>query len=168
MTRPMHQDAAAAAVLRRTIMVLLLSLLMFSLSSFPSVTAECPDGCTCKQEDGVYCHKLELKRIPDRIPPVTELLDLSYNEIRDIESLTHLTEIQFLDLSYNEIRDIESLANLTELQFLDLNHNEIRDIESLAHLIELETLMLSNNNISEVKNGEFANISKLQTLYLLG
>ncbi|XP_029346447.1 leucine-rich repeat-containing protein 3B-like [Acyrthosiphon pisum] len=77
MILPMHQGAtaaASAAVLQRTIMLLLLSLLVFSLSLLPSVTAECPDGCTCDQEDGVYCQKLELKSIPDRIPPATGFL----------------------------------------------------------------------------------------------
>ncbi|XP_029346420.1 leucine-rich repeat and immunoglobulin-like domain-containing nogo receptor-interacting protein 2 isoform X15 [Acyrthosiphon pisum] len=195
MTVPMHQDAATAIFRRTMVLLLLLLMFFFSLSSFPSVTAECPGKCKCKVEFAfeiinVYCSHQELDRIPDRIPPAIKLLDLSYNEIRDIESLAHLTKLesldlshneirdieslahltglQSLDLSYNEIRDIESLAHLTELQLLYLRYNEIRDIESLAHLTEIQLLMLSNNNISEVKNGAFANLSKLQTLLLNG
>ncbi|XP_003240792.1 decorin-like [Acyrthosiphon pisum] len=119
MTWPMHQDAAAA-VLRRT-MVLLLLLLTFSLSSFPSVTAECLDKCRCDGAE-IYCNFMKLDRIPDRISPDTEFLDLRYNLIRNIPP--------------------GIFDSLTSLSYLTLNDNQI----------------------SNLKNGAFANLSKLQTL----
>jgi len=79
MTRPMHHvvcrrrvDAAAAAVLRKTMVLLLLSL-VFSLSSFPSAAAECPAKCMCFKTT-VRCMFLHLDRIPDRISPATTVL----------------------------------------------------------------------------------------------
>ncbi|CAI6350466.1 unnamed protein product [Macrosiphum euphorbiae] len=173
MTRPMHQDAAAAAVLRR-IMVLLLLLLMFSLSSFPSVTAECPYKCTCDEEHIVDCNKQELNRIPDRISPATKILDLSRNKIRDIEpkAFTYLTQLNKLDLSRNEIRDIEpnSFTHLTELTSLHLDYNKISNLKigAFANLSKLQILYLFSNEIENIETGVFNNLTSLECLLLHG
>ncbi|XP_029345652.1 peroxidasin homolog isoform X2 [Acyrthosiphon pisum] len=168
MTFPMHQDAAAAAVFRRT-MVLLLLLLMFSLSSFPSVTAECPDKCWC-QEVRVYCSYQGLDRIPNSISPATKLLDLDYNEIRDIESLAHLTELETLYLSNNNISEVKNgaFSNLSQLQALFLHRNKIENIETGAfnNLVSLKVLQLDYNNIHKLDLEMFKGLTKLNRLFL--
>ncbi|XP_029345651.1 peroxidasin homolog isoform X12 [Acyrthosiphon pisum] len=171
MTLPMHQDAAAAAaaVLRRTRMILLLLLLMFSLSSFPSVTAECPEKCLCIEEI-FFCHKKGLDRIPDRIPPAIKVLDLSYNEIMDIESLAHLTELETLNLSNNNISELKhgAFANLSKLQSLMLSNNNISELKhgGFANLSELQILYLDNNKIENIETGAFNNLTSLKVLHL--
>ncbi|XP_016658351.1 leucine-rich repeat and immunoglobulin-like domain-containing nogo receptor-interacting protein 2 isoform X3 [Acyrthosiphon pisum] len=177
MTLPMHQDAAAAAaaVLRRTRMILLLLLLMFSLSSFPSVTAECPEKCLCIEEI-FFCHKKGLDRIPDRIPPAIKVLDLSYNEIMDIESLAHLTELEtliesyFRNLSNNNISELKhgAFANLSKLQSLLLNGNKFENIETgvFNNLTSLEFLLLHENNIHKLDSEIFKGLTKLYKLTL--
>ncbi|XP_016661832.1 peroxidasin homolog isoform X3 [Acyrthosiphon pisum] len=170
MTRSMHQDDAAAAVLRR-IMELLLLLLMFSLSSFASVTVECPDECTCDQEL-FNCDSKYLGRIPDRISPATTKLELSFNKIRDIEpkSLTHLTELETLILSHNIIREMKNgaFANLSKLRLLYLDANEIENIENgvFNNLTTLEKLYLNYNKIHKLDSDIFIGLTKLKTLYL--
>ncbi|CAI6349510.1 unnamed protein product [Macrosiphum euphorbiae] len=166
----MHQDTAAAAFLRRN-MVLQLMLLMFSLSSFPSVTAECPDKCTCVKSN-VRCAYQELDRIPDLISPDTTDLDLRFNKIRDIEpkSLTHLTELKILDFINNIISDLKNgaFANLSKLQILYLDRNTIKSIETgvFNNLTTLEELWLGSNSIHTLDSEMFKGLTKLNTLYL--
>ncbi|CAI6371452.1 unnamed protein product [Macrosiphum euphorbiae] len=169
MTQPMHQDAAADAVLRRT-MVLLLLLLMFSLSSFPSVTADCPYKCRCNEEHIVDCYRQELNRIPDRISPATKILDSGLNEIRDIEpnSFTHLTELKELKLHYNKISNLKigAFANLSKLQILYLFGNEIENIETgvFNNLTRTYKTGISNNKIRNIPPGIFGSLTSLSRL----
>eukprot|EP00102_Acyrthosiphon_pisum_P022727 XP_016659937.1 PREDICTED: peroxidasin homolog isoform X2 [Acyrthosiphon pisum] len=171
MTRLIYQHAAAAATALRRTMVLLLLLLMFSLSLFPSVTAECPDRCMC-QYGGVDCYKLKLDRIPDRIPPDTKELSLSYNKIRDIEpkSFTHLTELKTLTLDYNEISYLKNgvFANLSKLQALSLDKNKIENIETgvFNNLTSLQYLFLERNQIHKLDLEMFKGLIKLDILDL--
>ncbi|XP_060861007.1 peroxidasin homolog [Metopolophium dirhodum] len=171
MTRPMHQDAAAAAFLRRTMALLLLLLVFSSLSSFPSVNAECPDKCTCIGTN-VRCSFQQLDRIPDRISPATTELNLSYNKIRDIEpkSLTHLTELKTLMLSYNNISDVKNgaFANLSKLRRLLLYKNNIENIETRVFndLTSLESLFLHHNKIHKLDFEMFKGLTKLNILFL--
>ncbi|CAI6356796.1 unnamed protein product [Macrosiphum euphorbiae] len=173
MTRPKHQDAAASAteaVLRRTMALILLLLLMFSSSSFLSVTAECPDKCMCYEDLTVSCYKKGLDRIPYRIPPATKVLLLRHNEIRDIESLAHLTELVTLNLNYNDITEVKygAFPNLSKLQVLYLSENKIENIEIgvFNNLTSLNVLYLSDNQIHKLDLEMFKGLTKLNTLYL--
>ena len=51
----------------------------------------------------------------------------------------HLT---WLDLSFNQITEVEGLAKLTRLQDLSLHHNQIKDIDALAETPSIVTLSL--------------------------
>ncbi|CAI6348412.1 unnamed protein product [Macrosiphum euphorbiae] len=171
MTRPMHQDAAATAVLRMTMELLLLLLMFSSLLSFTSATAECPDKCTC-EENKINCLNQKLDRIPDHIPTATRVLILSHNQIRDIEpkSLTHLTELTVLDLSYNKISDVKigAFANLSNLRKLYLDLNKIENIETgvFNNLTLLEDLYLAHNRIHKLDSEMFKGLTKLNRLFL--
>eukprot|EP00102_Acyrthosiphon_pisum_P022725 XP_016659935.1 PREDICTED: leucine-rich repeat-containing protein 24-like [Acyrthosiphon pisum] len=128
MTRPMYQDANDAVAVLRSTMVLLLLLLMLSLSSFPSVTAKCPEKCTC-DEAYVNCYFKELDRIPDRIPPDTELLFLNENKVENIRTgvFNNLTSLETLTLDHNKIHklDLEMFKGLIKLDSLQLDHNPL-------------------------------------------
>lgn len=74
-----------------------------------------------------------------------KVLDLSFNKLTDISSLSTLTELQALSLRANKISDISSLASLGNLQELYIGFNQISDIRPLASLTNLKWLGLKGN-----------------------
>lgn len=75
------------------------------------------------------------------------VLDLSNNEISDINDLWTLSRIEELYLANNEIGYIDILSNLQKLRVLDLSGNQIDDISPLFELKHLEYLNLLDNKI---------------------
>ena len=63
-----------------------------------------------------------------------EVLDLSGNQIRDINFLVKLTQLEQLWLSENQISDIRPLIGLTKLQTLNLKNNPILNTAPLQTL----------------------------------
>lgn len=86
-------------------------------------------------------------------------LNLSKNNISNIQPLNGLN-IQSLDLSNNKIEDIP-LISLKKLIILDLSGNKIKDIDHLSNLVSLEDLILSNNRIDTIVTLNLPNISLL-------
>ncbi|MCL1998329.1 MAG: leucine-rich repeat domain-containing protein, partial [Turicibacter sp.] len=86
-----------------------------------------------------------------RISTEITALDLSHQNLRDLEPLAELTNLRFLNLSSNQITDISPLASLVNLRDLDLSRNEITDLRPLAELANLEVLELWNNRIMDVR-----------------
>jgi len=80
---------------------------------------------------------LALQDIPEEILQLDslEVLDLSNNELTDIDRVKQLPLLEELNLSVNLIEDIGPVNGLTFLQQLDLSRNHIRDIAPLKDLI---------------------------------
>lgn len=75
---------------------------------------------------------------------------MSFNKlkhIKNIETLTSLTDLYFVQ---NRIRKIENLDSLTKLRNLELGGNQLRNIENLEALTALEELWLGKNKISSL------------------
>jgi protein phosphatase 1 regulatory subunit 7 len=89
-------------------------------------------------------------------------LDLSFNKIRHIKHISHLTELRDLFLVANKIGQITGLENLTKLRSLELGSNRIRCIENLDALTQLEELWVAKNKITEI--GGLASLSQLRLL----
>ncbi|MHA1932683.1 MAG: leucine-rich repeat domain-containing protein [Promethearchaeota archaeon] len=81
------------------------------------------------------------------------------NDISEIKGLEKLTKLQELDLSHNGIYEIKNLENLVNLRKLDFSYNDIRKIKCLETLTLLESLKLGFNDIDEI-----IGISKLLNL----
>ncbi|KAF2465724.1 protein phosphatase 1 regulatory subunit 7 [Lindgomyces ingoldianus] len=79
------------------------------------------------------------------------LLDLSFNKIKHIKRLNHLTKLRELYFVQNKISAIEGLDGLSHLRELELGANRIRSIENLETLTALEELWLGKNRITEIK-----------------
>ncbi|ORY05185.1 hypothetical protein BCR34DRAFT_48930 [Clohesyomyces aquaticus] len=79
------------------------------------------------------------------------LLDLSFNKIKHIKRLDHLTKLRDLFFVQNKIGTIEGLSGLSNLRNLELGANRIRSIENLETLTALEELWLGKNKITEIK-----------------
>src|SRR6476646_9478784 len=58
-----------------------------------------------------------------------------------------LSTLTSLDLSNNQIADLQPLSSLTNLTILILSNNQIADLQPLSSLTHLTTLDLSNNQI---------------------
>jgi len=77
-------------------------------------------------------------------------LDFYNSSLSDIpENLHNFSELKFLDLSNNQISEIQGLEKLQNLQELDLGYNQISEIQGLENLQKLEKLYLYNNQIQE-------------------
>ena len=67
------------------------------------------------------------------------------------QSLEELTALQELDLSNNQIANIQQISQLTALRWLSLNNNQITNIPSeLSQLTALQGLYLNNNKITNI------------------
>ena len=86
-----------------------------------------------------------------------EILDLSVNEISNIDVLEKLNLIQLkkLNLSGNNISDIKVLEKLKleKLEILNLSMNELMNIDIIGKVMfkELKELYLAHNKISDIK-----------------
>ena len=95
--------------------------------------------------NGLQC----LKNI-EYLSPVLEKLDLSCNDLHDIQPLSLLSSLVELDLSENRIDDITSLGCLTNLKCLRLEGNNITQLltlEPLRNATALRELTLQGNPI---------------------
>lgn len=77
--------------------------------------------------------------------PNLRFIDLSDNEIEKIEGLTNVPKVLSLNLSKNKIKEISGLDGLTNLNHLDLSYNKITQIKGLQNLKHLITINLEGN-----------------------
>ena len=94
--------------------------------------------------------------------PILTSLDLSFNKIKHIKNVAHLTSLKELYFVQNRISKIENLEGLTSLTMIELAANRLREIENLEALTQLKELWLGKNKITEIKN-----LSPLTNLRLL-
>jgi len=92
-------------------------------------------------------------------------LDLSSNNIRQIEGLEGMSKLRELKLCACQITRIQSLEPCMTLSALHLDDNRIGCIEGLDNLRALEYLNLDSNRISRIGNG-LARLAKLKELHL--
>ncbi len=73
------------------------------------------------------CNIKDLNRIALQLKSLTNLtwLNLSSNQINDLEGIKSLTNLTWLYLSSNQISDLEGIKDLTNLVLLDLTDNPI-------------------------------------------
>lgn len=82
-------------------------------------------------------------------------LDLSFNSIKNISSISHLSKCSILYFVQNKISrvrkgDLDSpLADV--LKSLELGGNRLRSIENIDHLYRLEELWLGKNKITKLE-----------------
>uniref|UniRef100_A0A8C3RHQ8 Leucine rich repeats and immunoglobulin like domains 3 n=1 Tax=Cyanoderma ruficeps TaxID=181631 RepID=A0A8C3RHQ8_9PASS len=131
--------------------------------------ARCPAPCRCAGHL-VACSRLELSRLPERLPRGAVQLDLSYNKLSSIKTsiLDHLHSLQEVKLNNNELEIIPDLGAVSaNITLLSLTSNKIANIlsEHLKPFQSLETLDLSNNNLSELKISSFPSL-QLKYLYI--
>jgi hypothetical protein len=88
-----------------------------------------------------------------------EYLNASWNDIVELNPISHLTNLKYLDLSFNgrmqyllfkTEMDLNPLSSLHQLEYLNLSSNKnLMNISSLYSLKTLRTLDLSESNSNE-------------------
>uniref|UniRef100_A0A6B2EDP0 Putative membrane glycoprotein lig-1 n=1 Tax=Phlebotomus kandelakii TaxID=1109342 RepID=A0A6B2EDP0_9DIPT len=120
---------------------------------------EAPKRCNLERvfkRIGYNCAKLDLKEIPQYLKGSMEILDASYNRIRDLSpsSFARYTDLQYLYLAENMIQTIEpgTLSILMNLEAIDLSYNALTSIPAeLFSLPLLRNLYIYSNNLYELK-----------------
>lgn len=87
--------------------------------------------------------------------PALHHLDLSHNEIVDVDGLSGLARLEYLGLAFNALERVESsmFEGLHELRYLDISYNAIvgdLDAEALLGLFNLRTVDISGNRVRGV------------------
>ncbi|NFP89939.1 leucine-rich repeat domain-containing protein [Clostridium sporogenes] len=83
------------------------------------------------------------------VEKITRLNIVGYN-IKNIDGIERLTNLQGLWMGGTKVKDISPLKSLTNLQILNATQCDIDDISPLKELSNLKYLYLSINNISDI------------------
>ncbi|XP_012582316.1 PREDICTED: leucine-rich repeat-containing G-protein coupled receptor 6 isoform X6 [Condylura cristata] len=137
--------------------------------------AACPAPCHC-QEDHIMlsadCSELGLSTVPRDLDPLTAYLDLSMNNLTELEPglFHHLRFLEELRLSGNHLSHIpgQAFSGLYSLKILMLQNNQLGGIpaEALWDLPSLQSLHLHNNHIQHLGTHSFEGLHNLETLDL--
>ncbi|XP_074792247.1 leucine-rich repeat-containing G-protein coupled receptor 6 isoform X4 [Natator depressus] len=144
-------------------------------STDPGAAPACPPQCHC-EEDGIMlsvdCSELGLSQVPVSLSPLTAYLDLSMNNISELQPspFQHLRFLEELRLSGNQLSQIpgEAFCGLYSLKILMLQNNQLSRIpaEALRDLPNLQSLHLHNNRIQSLGINSFEGLHSLETLDL--
>ena len=84
--------------------------------------------------------------------PYMEDLNISNNNLENIDGIEKFKSLQSLYVANNKISDISKLNALEVLKVLNVSNNNIKDITSLKDITTLRTLNISNNSISDISS----------------
>lgn len=84
--------------------------------------------------------------------PKCDEINARYNNLISFEGLTYFPKGEFV-ASYNNIRSLEHLSEITDLQIMDfyINNNNIESMRGLEHANRVNMLAIHHNNITSGK-----------------
>lgn len=87
-----------------------------------------------------------------RLPGIGQLeflytLDLSYNDLKDVEDLRACPSLAELDLSYNHLTSLAKIPLLHRLVILRVDGNKIESLGGIQGLINLRELYCARNSL---------------------
>ncbi|KND91155.1 Protein phosphatase 1 regulatory subunit SDS22 [Tolypocladium ophioglossoides CBS 100239] len=129
-------------------------------NSIQEIDGLAPLAATLKDLD-LYDNLIAHMRGIDELTNLTSL-DLSFNKIKHIKHVSHMTQLKELFLVANKIGRIEGLDGLEHLTSLELGSNRIRELQNLDNLKNLAELWVAKNKITELSG-----LGGLQNLRLL-
>uniref|UniRef100_A0A7N6BU09 G-protein coupled receptors family 1 profile domain-containing protein n=1 Tax=Anabas testudineus TaxID=64144 RepID=A0A7N6BU09_ANATE len=129
----------------------------------------CPSPCQC-EEIGIFvmvdCSEMGLSSIPDNVSPLTTYLDLSMNNISEIQP----GAFHRLRLDANLLSEVPAGAfrGVRSLRHLWLDDNSLTEIPvtALDSLPSLQAMTLALNQITHIPDYAFTNLSALVVLHL--
>lgn len=90
-------------------------------------------------------------------------LNCSRRGITSLRGIEQFQDLRMLDLSHNQLSNIDELSQLSRLSSLYINDNQIYDLSALEKLSALTKLVANNNQIQSIDALEN---SKVRQLYL--
>lgn len=75
------------------------------------------------------------RKIAEKFSKTTTILDLSYNDIKDLSFLSHFRQLNTLILDHNPQPDEKTLPSLPNLNLLWLNHCDIDNVQKWVYRI---------------------------------
>jgi protein phosphatase 1 regulatory subunit 7 len=102
----------------------------------------------------LYDNMVQELQCLDMCGPNLNVLDMSYNVIRDLSPVSVCQNLTELYIANNKLKHISGLEALVQLKKIDLGANRIRVMEGLDGLVNLEELWLGKNKIEEIRGLE--------------
>ncbi|XP_067642874.1 uncharacterized protein [Eurosta solidaginis] len=122
----------------------------------------CPKSCLCLEDyKHLLCNGAGLTQIPKDLPTTTLIIDLSENNITQLntEDFANITKVREINLSGNRLSTIkkEIFSGLKHLQRIRLIDNQLTQLEpdTFSDAVDLSELDLSNNSILLRSDGPF-------------
>ena len=113
-----------------------------------------------------------LSRLPGALPPTLTLLNLSGNNIEEIEShqIEHLVHLKELRLTGNKLKGIPgTIGRLARLTSLHLDDNLLESVPpEVAHLKHLAYMKLERNCLRRIPLAAFSELTMLESFDLEG
>ncbi len=137
-----------------------------NLTQMPDICADITTGDMLYDIRSINLANNEITEISVDYSCLTNLkeLNLSYNQIEDIENLENLAFLSKLELHKNQIKKIRGLSDIKNLTDLNLWYNKITSVKGLEKIKSLKTLQLQHNQIDDI--GLLTNLTNLETLKL--
>ena len=83
--------------------------------------------------------------------PNLERIDSSYDRIKDLNSLSHLTNLRYLNVGRSDIiENLEPLSNLVNLTSFHIYGDNIKDLSPLSKLVNLQELRIDGKKINDI------------------
>ena len=108
----------------------------------------------------------DLTTIPTEPYPLTsvDFIDLSGNQLTNVDGLSNLTSVNFIYLNNNKLTNVDGLSNLTSASDLQLSSNQLTNVDWLSNLTSVDDLQLSSNQLTNI-NG-LSNLTSVDNLNL--
>ena len=132
------------------------------------LSSGCPRECSCHNHE-VRCRNKNFVTIPSNIPSTTEVLDLSGNDLGQLDNLPLLLNLETLYLNNSRIISLDSsiFSNFTSLKHLDLSDNQLTYLkENVFNNLQLHSLNLNRNEQLTDSSLNTFNNSRITNLYL--
>ncbi|CAL6106189.1 leucine-rich_repeat domain-containing protein [Hexamita inflata] len=101
--------------------------------------------------DALKSQELTITNCPnisfENCPRIPIKLKINKCELQSVTGIFEMQQIVELDLGFNNIRHINELENLINLQVLNLQNNDIYRINALGNLKKLKNVNLTNNKV---------------------
>ncbi|KAH8293148.1 hypothetical protein KR044_007058 [Drosophila immigrans] len=154
---------------------LLLCVVLQVCRSKTQLQLNCPSVCHCDlhaQRNRAICSAKRLISASIEMPKSVELLDLSYNDITNIDADCFETTVHLINvtLAHNAIHTlhVDAFAQLRRLRSLDLSYNWLEQVDE--HLLEtnaqLTHLNLEGNKLATLGSGPLLRSTSLRSLNL--
>ena len=165
---------ASGAGLLATLGLLSLCTLSAAVTTASASEPSCPLQCQCQsQSNRVNCTSAGLSQWPRNLPPTTQTLILTGNDLAEIvaQDLALYPQLKTLVVSYNRLNRFDlssspSSSGFQSLETIDLSHNRLESLAFLADLPRVSYLNLASNLIVRLERGTLASNRKLQWLSL--